>query len=423
MVYVLDVLDRVTAGTCRRLMLFLPPRHGKSELVTVRYPVWRLERDPTTRVVLAAYSQVLADTFSRKARRIAEHCLQLADDRTAVEQWETAAGGGLRAVGVGGGITGQGADLVIVDDPVKSREEAESQAYRERVWRWYTDDLYTRLEPGGQIILVMTRWHTDDLAGRILESEGADEWTVVTLPAEAEDDDPLGRAPGDPLCPERFDLPALAEIRRTLGTRSYTSLYQQRPTPPAGEMIRRDWFAIVGAPPSATTARVRYWDLAATEGGGDYTAGVLMARTSDGLWWIEDVMRGQWSSGQRDAIMRQTCERDGANTYVRWEEQPGSAGRDLSAALTKHLAGWPILPPERTTGSKVVRAQPLIAQSEAQNVRLVRGDWVPAFLDEAAAFPAGAHDDQIDAAAGALNTLAGQVRRPLAPVRLTIRGT
>ena len=167
LVYIRTYLDRVTRGDLKRLMLFVPPRHGKSEQTTIRYPTWRLERDPTLRVIVGAYNQILANKFSRKARRIAVQRLDLSAERVAVEDWETAQGGGFRVVGVGGGITGQGGDLIIIDDPVKNREEANSQAYRDRVWEWYTDDLYTRLEPGGAIILIMTRWHEDDLAGRI----------------------------------------------------------------------------------------------------------------------------------------------------------------------------------------------------------------------------------------------------------------
>ncbi|NLE76759.1 MAG: terminase, partial [Chloroflexi bacterium] len=222
-------LQAVTRGECRRLMLFLPPRHGKSELVTVRYPVWRLAHEPGLRVIVGAYNQTLANKFSRKARRVAQGAgLRLSPERSAVEDWELARGGSLRAVGVGGGITGQGGDLIVIDDPVKSREEANSEAYRERVFDWYTDDLYTRLEPGGAAILIMTRWHEDDLAGRILRSEDGPNWEALSLPAEAEEGDVLGRAVGEALCPARYDVAALREIRTVLG-RSYWALYQQRP--------------------------------------------------------------------------------------------------------------------------------------------------------------------------------------------------
>ncbi len=184
-------LERIWLGQTDRLMLFLPPRNGKSELCTVRFPLYLLEREADRRIVVGAYNQSLAERLSPRSRRLArelerEGRLALSAERRTAADWETAAGGGIRAVGVGSGVTGLGADLILIDDPVKSREEAESRAYRDRVWDWYRDDLYTRLEPGGAIVLIMTRWHEDDLAGRILTSEDAGTWRVVRLPAIAE---------------------------------------------------------------------------------------------------------------------------------------------------------------------------------------------------------------------------------------------
>jgi len=155
-------------------------------------------------VVIGSYGQDLANNFNRKARRIAEQRFEMSHERKAAAEWSTSAGGGMKAVGVGAGVTGHGAHLIVIDDPVKNREEANSDVRRETVWQWYNDDLYTRLEPGGAIVLIMTRWHEDDLAGRILLSDRASEWTVLNLPALAEDDDPLGRTLGEALCPERY---------------------------------------------------------------------------------------------------------------------------------------------------------------------------------------------------------------------------
>ena len=247
--YLYKRLKRVTDGVCRRLMIFMPPRHGKSELVTVRYSAWRLKRDPSLNVILGSYNQRLANRFSRKIRRV------LADDWSAgalaagagssgatnadihvasghrsgdragegarapggdragegsrapaspfpfttsrpansVAEWETTQGGGLRAVGVGGGVTGYGASLIVIDDPVKSREQANSEVFREKIWDWFNDDLYTRLEPNGAIVLIQTRWHEDDLAGRLLKEmeDGGEQWEIVNLPALAETAKPI----------------------------------------------------------------------------------------------------------------------------------------------------------------------------------------------------------------------------------------
>lgn len=406
LVYIREYLDQVTRGEIKRLMLFVPPRHGKSEMTTIRYPVWRLEQEPTQRVILGAYNATLAAKFSRKARNIARQRLTLNTERRAVEDWETVQGGGMRAVGVGGGITGMGANLIVIDDPVKSREEANSEAYRNRVYDWYTDDLYTRLEPGGAIILIMTRWHEDDLAGRILASDDGPNWTVIKLPAEAEEDDPLGRPVGAALCPERYDEAALAEIKRVL-LNNYWALYQQRPQPVEGSFFKRPWFEIVEAVPFQAQ-RVRWWDQGATAGDGDYTAGVLVARAG-GLFYVEDVVRGQWSSGERDAVIRQTAELDaqryGATVHQWSGQEPGSGGKDQARAFVRLLAGF-LVSTEPESGDKVVRADPVRSQAEAGNVKLKRGAWNAAYLEEMTSFPTGKHDDQVDGTSGAFNKVA-----------------
>lgn len=397
-------LDRITAGDLKRLAIFVPPRHGKSALATIRYPVYRLAQRPDQRVIIGCYNSLLAEKFSRQALRIAgNQNVALNPLRMAAHDWETTAGGGLRAVGVGAGITGQGGDLIIIDDPVKSREEADSHAYRERVWDWYREDLYTRLEPGGAIVLIQTRWHEDDLAGRILASAGAADWTVLSFPAEAEAGDPLGRAIGEPLCPARFDRAALADIRQTLGSWAYAALYQQRPLPAGGGLFKREYFAIVESAP-VQAARVRYYDKAGTVGGGDYSVGVRLAQAPDGLFYVEDVVRGQWSALERERIIRQTAELDGRGVSIWLEQEPGSGGKESAEASIRNLAGFDVHAAP-VTGDKTVRAAPFAAQCEAGNVRLVRGRWCSSFIDELSVFPSTAHDDQVDAVTGAFHKL------------------
>lgn len=241
--YVYQHLRRVTRGECRRLAIFMPPRHGKSQCVTMRYPVWRLIGRPELRVIIGAYNHELALEFSSFARNLAAECGLLGPTSTAANDWRTTSAGGVRAVGVGSGVTGRGANLIIIDDPVKSREEAESEAYRRRVWNWYRDDMYTRLEPNGAIILIQTRWHELDLAGRLLSeaASGGEQWEVINLPALADENDPLGREPGAALCPERFSISDLERIRMVLGTYSFEALYQQRPRPADGGLMKREW--------------------------------------------------------------------------------------------------------------------------------------------------------------------------------------
>jgi len=402
--YIRAKLDGVTRGDIDRLMLFLPPRHGKSELVTVRYATHFLECQPDKNVIIGAYNQTLANKFSRKARAIAESRLKFNDSRTAVEEWETAQGGIFRAVGVGSGVTGQGGNLIIIDDPVKNREEAESQVYRDKVWDWYTDDLYTRAEPDAPIILIMTRWHKDDLAGRILASEDGKNWEVVCLPAEAEPGDPLGRTLGEALCPDRYDIKKLMRIKSVLG-RSYSALYQQRPVPREGGMFKEIWLKLVDAVP-AQARRVRWWDKASTEGGGDFTAGTLMAY-ADGIWYVEDIVSGQWSSGERDQTIKDTARKDKERGHViQWgEQEPGSSGKDAAQEFVRMLAGHEVHT-EPTTGSKELACEPFASQAEAGNVRVKRAAWTSGFVSQACDFPTGKNDDMIEAAARAFLKLA-----------------
>ncbi len=410
-----NALNRVTEGSLKRLMVFMPPRHGKSTMSTISYPVYRLYKDPKLRVIVGAYSQTLAEKFSRVSRRIAREHMALSDERTAVDDWETTEGGGLRAVGVGGGITGQGGELIIIDDPVKSRAEANSPAYRNGVWNWYTDDLYTRQEPGAAIVLIMTRWHEDDLAGRILDSEDGDNWEIIKFPALAEEDEPafplgLGRKTGDALCPDRYDVPVLLDRKRVLGS-AFDALYQQNPTAQEGGFFKRHWFKIVRAIPASIKNIVRYWDLAASDDDGAYTVGLLMASLGgqfEGNYIILDVVRDQLSTAGRNRLMLQVAEMDKARYKGRvrtwFEREPGSSGIDAANAVVTYLSGHAVrahLP----SGSKVTRAGEVQAQAEVGNVFLLGSVWNQAFLDEYGTFPYGAYKDQVDAGSGAFNRL------------------
>jgi predicted phage terminase large subunit-like protein len=411
-----EYLDLVTAGELKKVMFFMPPRHSKTEHVTVRYSAWRLERDPATPIILGAYNQDFANDLSRKVRRIAGRRIALSSEHRAVNHWETVMGGGFRAAGVGAGVTGRGAKLILIDDPVKNREEAESETYQERVWGWYKSDLYTRQNPGGcAFILQMTRWAQLDLAGRILNSKDAPNWTVVRFPAEAEEDDPLGREVGEALCPGLWPLYELRGFRTVLGDRDYESLYQQNPIPPEGNKFKRGWFEIVDAAP-VEADRVRFWDKAASEDEGDYSAGTLIARTKDGLFYIEDVVSGQWSDLERDKVIKQTAKLDAqkyGNIVQIWgEQEPAGSGKDSARAFIRMLAGYPVYA-EVSSGSKEVRAQGMAAQTEAGNVKLVSGDWNTRFLDIACAFPSGATDDEIDSACLAFNKLVEISNKPL----------
>lgn len=413
-VHIGKYLKRVTDGDIKRLMLTIPPRHGKSEMVTVRYPVYRLEDSPSLSIIIGAYNQKLANKFSRKARRVGTERLSFSTERCSVEDWETTSGGGMRAVGVGGGITGHGGDLIVVDDPIKSREEAESEAYRERVWDWWTDDLYTRLEPGGAMIIIMTRWHEDDLIGRILSGELAGEWTAVSLPAEAEENDPLNRNLGEPLCPDRYDAAALEDRRQVLGSYAFSALFQQRPAPPEGGMAEEGWFTVLDVVP-ADTMKVRAWDFAATkaktmsERGPDWTVGTLLGFKSDD-WFVEDIVRERVTPGAVFDLVCEVAERDGKGVPIVFEEEGGSSGKMSSYALVTRLSGW-IIEPVHVTGDKVSRAMSFLSQARVGNVKLKRALWNKAWLREIANFPVGTYDDQVDSASLGFNKMKHMYRK------------
>lgn len=245
-------------------MINMPPRHGKSELASRRFPAWYLGQQPGKSIIAASYNSDLATDFGRQVRNILdsqEHAAlfgaQLADDNRAANRWSTTAGGHYVAAGVGTAITGRGADILLIDDPLKDREEADSELQRGKVWDWYTSTAYTRLAPGGRIIVIQTRWHEDDLSGRLLteQERGGDKWDVLQLAAINQH--------GEPLWPEFYPLPVLERYRSVLPARDWSALYQQTPTPDEGDYFKREWF--------------RYYKRALADIGDPTTADVLLA--------------------------------------------------------------------------------------------------------------------------------------------------
>jgi predicted phage terminase large subunit-like protein len=421
-------LEEVVQGRLTRLMIFAPPQHGKSELVSVRLPAFWLAHRPDDPVILSSYGASLAERHSSEARACVEsqefadlfNTVETRQDSRAKQLWRIAGHtGGMLAVGVGGPITGHGARLGIIDDPFENWRQAQSVTYRNQVWDWWRGTFRTRIWENGAIILVMTRWHEDDLAGRLIAEQG-EGWTVLRLPALAEtqterdenakllglpsgEDDPLGRVPGAALCPQRFSAQALAAIRRDVGAMVWHAEYQGVPRAPEGNRFKREWFRVVDEIPAAATC-VRYWDKAGSSDGGDYTAGALLC-TDGAQYYVADVVRGQWSDLARETVIRETAVMDGVGVTVWIEQEPGSGGLDSARATVRNLAGF-VVKADKVTGDKVTRSSPFAAQCEARNVALKRGFWNGALLGELCAFPNGTHDDQVDAVSGAFNRLA-----------------
>ena len=248
-----EKLEEVESGKIKRLMVFMPPRHGKSELTTIKFPVWYLGKNPENPVITVSYSGDLASSFGSKARDIVKSETfynifgkKLKKDSQSKVYWELEEGGSYTSTGLGGAITGKGAKLLIIDDPIKNKEEADSETYRQKTWDYYTSTLYTRLEKDAAIILILTRWNYDDLAGRLLEAEKeggefAENWEILELPAIAEFDEKY-RKRGEPLWPEKYDISAMNKIKKNVGVMVWSSLYQQQPLISELQEFKEEYF-------------------------------------------------------------------------------------------------------------------------------------------------------------------------------------
>ena len=422
-------LEDVVSGKTKRLMIFAPPQHGKSQLVSVHLPAYWLGKHPDMPVILSSYAASLAESKSRQTRTLVESDgfgrvfreIRTQWNSRAVQQWDLKGyRGSMLAVGVGGPITGHGAQLAIIDDPFSSWEMAHRQLQREKVWNWYRGTFRTRVWDKGAIILIMTRWHQDDLAGRLIEHQG-EQWKVLRFPAISEsqqdrdknneflrlkngEPDLIGRIAGQPLCPIRYPLGALQDIRRDVGSSVWSAEYQGVPRPSEGSLFKRYWFSIMDVIPAEIVERVRYWDRAGSENAGDYTVGLLMAKSRTGIYYIEDVVRGQWSPLQTQNIIKQTAAMDGKKVKIYVEQEGGSSGKESTDTIIRELAGYPVYA-DKPSGSKEVRAHPFVAQAEAGNVRLIKGTWNTNYIEELITFPSGRNDDQVDASSGAFNKL------------------
>lgn len=438
-----------------RLMILAPPRYWKSLLAARLLVAFLLGKLPDAQVIISSYASDLANEHSRNAKDFVESekfaavfgakstmeaPVELDYDRRSVKAWGLGGEhrGSVRAAGVGSGITGMGAHLLVLDDTLKDREEAEREAQRELVWNWYTSTAYTRLEKGGAVVVPMTRWHVDDLAGRLLKRMAsdplADQWVVVALPMvaygpeelarDAEEqrkgllegiyrptEDPMGRLPGEMLWEAKHDKGAAEKMKANLGPYDWSSLDQQQPYLKAGTMFNRNWFDVVEGVPDGVTILewVRYWDKATTAGAGARTAGVKIGRGSNRHFYVGHVVKGQWSQYQRDLKMVETAKADaeaGDSVTIWHEQEPGSSGKDAAQATNAMFAEFGFTAHFGTaTGAKEERAQPWSSMCEAGRVHLIRGGWNEEYIEEHVAFPRGSFKDQVDASSGGFGKL------------------
>ena len=422
--FVFSQLGRVMSGEVDRMMLVMPPRHGKTMAVKSLVATWLLH-DPSATFGLSSYGSELSDDLSRDIRAYYDVLGGRFGEVERVSRWATASGGGLWAVGMGGATTGRGAaTCLIADDILKGREEADSDTMRQRAWGWWRGTYRTRAEPGCRLIVIGTRWHDDDPLGRLLAAEKDEDregWTIVLVDMEHDPhtlDELRAELPHNEIVgiPDRkpghvLDMYAPGEVRRlkaAVGSREWGALYQGRPAPAGGLMFKEDDFVLVNEAPDDVDLMVRAWDFAATDNAtSDRTAGVLMGVTGRGearRWWLLDVVSGRWTPSVTRETVLATAKSDGREVHQVFEEEKGSAGKLLTQQLVTAIApapGHAVSP----TGSKTVRATGLAAQVEAGNVRVLRAPWTRGFLDEIKVFPAGRHDDRTDAASHAFNWL------------------
>jgi len=414
----LDLLNRklcdVAAGRCKRLRISMPPRHGKSYLVSQFFPSWYLGRKPNNRILFASYEANFAAGWGRKVRNaIKDHgaeCfgIQVSNDSSAADRWDIAGHeGGMQTAGVGGALTGKGADLLIIDDPIKNAEEAASETMREKTWDWFGSTAYTRLEPGASAIIIQTRWHEDDLSGRIIEQQKdpeAEKWDEVVFPAIAEENDILGRKPGDPLWPARYDAEALDRIKRTIGSYQFAALYQQRPAPEEGGIFKRAWirrYEVVGdmihcddhgAFRLSDCWKFGTMDLAISQDqSADYTVLADWACTPRGGLVLLDMERERMEGPDMPRRVKAHFERWNLDYFIIEAVQ-------FQESLVQQVRrnGLPVKG-VKPKGDKVSRARAASVRFEAGLVFLPKhADYLGAMENELFSFPNAAHDDTVD---------------------------
>lgn len=403
-------LEMVERGEITRLMITMPPRHGKSMLASEFFPAWYMGRNPDHYVVTATYAQDLADDFGRKVKnQIEDSAFQaifpgvgLADDSKSAKRFHiegalggiehaTTQRGAFYAVGVGGPLTGRGAHLLLIDDPVKNREDADSEVMRKKTKDWYTSTAYTRLMPGGRIVIIQTRWHEDDLSGWLIAEHGHEDWTVLNLPAINDNDEPLW--------PEQYPLEDLQRIRRALPPRDWSALYQQKPSPDTGDYFKAEWIVPVDhIPPRAEMMIYGGSDYAVTADGGDFTVHAVVGIDSEGHLYLLDLWRAQTAS---NVWVDSFCALVRKWKPIGWAEETGQIKSGVGPFLVKQMietGSYTTREQFPTRGDKAVRAQSIRGRMALQGLRVPRGaPWLAAFISELMSFPVGVHDDQVDA--------------------------
>lgn len=430
-------LEEVEAGRIQRLIITMPPRHGKSELASRRFPAWFLGKDPYRHMIFATYNDEFASDFGRHVRdtmksdvfKQAFPLCKLKAGSQASDRISTEEGGIAVFVGRGGSLTGRGADLLVIDDPIKDREEADSKTLRDKLWGWFTDVAMTRLmTAGARVVIIMTRWHEDDLVGRLIDPknsyyvpEEAANWKVLSLPAIAVNDDPMGRKFGEPLWPERFDLDFLNQAKR-LNPKGFSALYQGSPSPDDGDYFKREWLKFYT--PSELPRNLRFYvasdHAVSTDQERDATCLLPVGvDDEDNIWVLPDVW---WRRADTETVVEGMIDLMRRRTPLMWWAESGHITKSIGPFLRKRMAERQIycaIDEVVPTKDKQTRAQSIRARMSMGKVFFPRfATWWGDAQDEILKFPSSSHDDFIDALAHIGMGLDKQVRAGGAVVKV-----
>lgn len=416
---------RQAGGGC--ILVNLPPRHGKSEFISYHVPLWFLDNYPGERVILATHTADLSHNYGRRVRNTATGNkainFKVADDSQAADEWHTTEGGGMKSVGVRGGLSGFGGNLVIVDDPVKDWREADSETFQKETVDWFKTVLWTRREPGAVVVVLMTRWHKKDLAGWLLSPEAqealGERFRLIRLPALAERDDLLGRAEGEALCPDRFNVKQLTEIRGLLSSRHWLGLYQQRPTEEGGGLFKAHWLKTCTQKPAHYRTYITTDSAFSEKKQADYS--VITTTLVDELNNLHawEYARGRISITSFINALFDAVER-AVNLQGAWVEMPVNETEENSAIgllirqeMNKRGVYF-ALNLVKPVGDKVSRAQKLIGM--AANGHLFLREGMRDAHDELEEFPFGDHDDIVDTLSVAANVATAAKKPEAVPI-------
>lgn len=405
--FLIKKLQDVSDGKIKRLMIFMPPGSAKSTIGNMDFSAFWLGAHPGDKVICASYAQDLADRWGSRTRNLVSDSeytaifgIGLAGDSQARDHWGTSNDGEYLAAGIGARVTGFRADLVIIDDPVKGRAEADSEDMRQRTQEWYSSDLWTRLKPGGAIVVIQTRWHEADLSGWLLSDmeAGGEKWEVVSLPMIAEENDALGREVGEQLWPEWFRPEMITQAKRN--ARDWAALYQQRPSPEEGDYFKAEWLYEYDTLPDLATLRCYgASDYAVTKGGGDFTAHMVVGVAPDHKMYVVDLWRGQTDSmvwiDEFTRLVRRW-------KPLEWAEESGQILGAVGPFLVRRMLETGTNVYRRqfpSRADKSIRAQAIRGRMAMHGLYLPRGvEWASTLRHEMLHFPSGRNDDMVDCA-------------------------